>query len=457
MGKDQKSSKKRRKDPAAKGVDPIEQGRLAFQALRELLGYNFELLDELKALIRSLDDGKSLDISSIPDEYVKNQVTVIFKNCSLIRRKDKFTYQSRDKPGRGSVMSLLEPVMDEPRSELEQAYRDALQRSVGTSGGRSGGIDGGNPDKDEQEATIATKRMRPAGPAMPTPEERIQAKSMMDAQQQMINDDGGHVGPALPDFVFEELALSSDPKIAAVGKIMAVVEQHRAKDLRGKDAKPYDPNPYVVLNVSEDVSPGEVKKAFMKLSLLLHPDKNDHPCAAAAFDAASTASKRLQDSSLRAVVHEELREMKEIEILKAAISQEDRARQWKIAKGESVETANMPATRQEWMTMVPEKGDPLSNIDLGASRSFSTRPCTAPAGPLPGQDRPPAGLAPVVEQRKRPSLMEQHARRMREGGENPSGQHRRPFDRERDLERQKPAGNVAELLKGTKGLNDRFR
>ena len=151
-----------------------------------------------------------------------------------------------------------------------------------------------------------------------------------------------------------------------------------------------------------------MNKAFKKLSLLLHPDKNDHPCAATAFEAASSASKRLQDVALRAVVHQELEEIKDIEALNAAVSREERARQWRIAKGEALETSHMPASRQEWMTKVPEKGDPLANIDLGASRSFSVRPCAGPSARPVG---PSAGVSPAFEQQVRPSLMEQHAQR----------------------------------------------
>ena len=440
----------------------IEEGRVALQALRELVGYNFELIDELKALFRSLDTGKSLDISGIPDEYVKSQVALIFKKCSILRRKDKYTYQSRDKPGRGSVMALLGPVMDEPRAELELAYREAQEGNKHEEDGCRGDGDG---RAGEPAATLGVKKARRAGPALPTAEERMQAQSMMEAQR-VVEEEGlertgggiDDVGPALPEFVFEELALSPDPKTAQVVRIMHVLEDHRAKDLRGKDAHAYDPNPYAVLNVSESASSGEVKKAFMKLSLLLHPDKNDHPCAATAFEAASSASKRLQDGALRAVVHRELGEMKDIEALNAAVSREARARQWKIAKGEAVKTAHMPASRQEWMTKVPEKGDPLANIDLGASRSFSTRPCAGPsAGPPMRPVGPPAGATPVSEQKRGPSLMEQHAQRINGSKQGQQRGARLPFDRERDLERPRAAGDVTELIKGTKGLDDRFR
>ncbi len=458
-----KASKRRRKVDA-NAIDPFEQGRVALQALRELVGYNVELVDELKALFRSLDAGKSLDISGIPDAYVKNQVALIFKKCSLLRRKDKYTYQSRDKPGRGSVMALLEPVMDEPRAELELAYREAQNRRLGEGDDRSGAGDdagvvarSGEPDA----TTTEVKKPRRAGPAMPTAEERMQAQSMMEAHL-VTNEEGMEdagrgidaVGPALPEFVFEELAMSSDPKTAAVGRIMHVLGEHRARGLRGKDAKSYDPNPYVVLDVSENASPGEVNKAFKKLSLLLHPDKNDHPCAATAFEAASSASKRLQDVALRAVVHQELEEIKDIEALNAAVSREERARQWRIAKGEALETSHMPASRQEWMTKVPEKGDPLANIDLGASRSFSVRPCAGPSARPVG---PSAGVSPAFEQQVRPSLMEQHAQRSKGSKQEQQRGARLPFDRERDLERPRSAGNVAELIKGTRSLDDRFR
>jgi curved DNA-binding protein CbpA len=48
------------------------------------------------------------------------------------------------------------------------------------------------------------------------------------------------------------------------------------------------------------MSKSEVKKKYWKLSLLVHPDKCEHPKAQAAFTAVNEAAKTLQDESGRA-------------------------------------------------------------------------------------------------------------------------------------------------------------
>ncbi|XP_002168877.1 dnaJ homolog subfamily C member 8 isoform X1 [Hydra vulgaris] len=57
-------------------------------------------------------------------------------------------------------------------------------------------------------------------------------------------------------------------------------------------------NPYEVLNIPPTASPDEIKKAYKKLSILVHPDKNpnDKERAQKAFDAVSTANQTLQDT-----------------------------------------------------------------------------------------------------------------------------------------------------------------
>jgi curved DNA-binding protein CbpA len=61
------------------------------------------------------------------------------------------------------------------------------------------------------------------------------------------------------------------------------------------------PNYYSILNVSRSSNPLEIKRAYKKLSLQLHPDKNPSPDAASQFDALKHAYDVLMDMELREV------------------------------------------------------------------------------------------------------------------------------------------------------------
>ncbi len=61
------------------------------------------------------------------------------------------------------------------------------------------------------------------------------------------------------------------------------------------------PNHYALLNVTRDSNPLEIKRAYKKLSLALHPDKNPSPTASDEFDAVKQAYDVLMDMELREV------------------------------------------------------------------------------------------------------------------------------------------------------------
>jgi curved DNA-binding protein CbpA len=50
------------------------------------------------------------------------------------------------------------------------------------------------------------------------------------------------------------------------------------------------------MGLEPDARGADVKKRYMRLSLLIHPDKCSHPQAQRAFQAVSKASKQLQVS-----------------------------------------------------------------------------------------------------------------------------------------------------------------
>lgn len=55
---------------------------------------------------------------------------------------------------------------------------------------------------------------------------------------------------------------------------------------------------YDLMDVSKESSSKDIKRKYWKLSLMIHPDKCDHPNADDAFQAISQAAKDLQATFL---------------------------------------------------------------------------------------------------------------------------------------------------------------
>jgi DnaJ family protein C protein 8 len=75
-------------------------------------------------------------------------------------------------------------------------------------------------------------------------------------------------------------------------------------------------NPYEKLNVRFDATPEDIRRAYRKASLMVHPDKCKHPQAAAAFEVLGQAQKELLDESRRAALDFALQHARE-EVRKA--------------------------------------------------------------------------------------------------------------------------------------------
>ena len=179
------------------------------------------------------------------------------------------------------------------------------------------------------------------------------------------------VGPAPPEIVEEAELTGMEAKIAAADKALA------ADADPGKDA-------YDVLGVPpEEATPAVLKKTYWRMSLLVHPDKCEHPNAAAAFDVVKKAHQSLLDPTERAAMDAAREEKKKMEGFDEWLAGERERAEWRRLQGTPLPTddeiLNGPkppedaAGREEWMTKLPPQMRPRAGAPSGNVTSFATR------------------------------------------------------------------------------------
>jgi DnaJ-class molecular chaperone len=90
-----------------------------------------------------------------------------------------------------------------------------------------------------------------------------------------------------------------------------------------------------VLGVAADSSAAAVRKRFWRVSLLVHPDKCDHPQAARAFDAFTKAAQALQDTSVRADLDAKRDAAADAKLTDAALAELEKERKWRVLQGKA--------------------------------------------------------------------------------------------------------------------------
>ena len=93
------------------------------------------------------------------------------------------------------------------------------------------------------------------------------------------------------------------------------------------------PDAYEVLNVPETATASEVRKKFWRVSLLVHPDKCRHECAANAFDAVKKAAEALLDAGTRHGIDERKRKEANTQLDQQVAAELEKERQWRVAQG----------------------------------------------------------------------------------------------------------------------------
>ncbi|GAB4822070.1 hypothetical protein N2152v2_009116 [Parachlorella kessleri] len=457
----------------------LAKSRAAARAAREVLAYNYQLKGELRELVRQLDSGGALDVSGIPDQFLRSKLCTLFDNLVQLRKNSAGQYFKQR--GAAPVLAFIAPILDEspaslaayappaaaaatpqngtpavagqaqaiagaagpegrpargpvgptlpperqPQEQQQQVegqqqpqgveedgrqvlvagpevegreapgrpaavhigpqlgprqagLQEGLVASDGESeegeGPASGAANGelaeemaaaGSAGSDDAVAVAAAAAAakRVLGPSMPT-QQQLEAAAQMEFFEE---EEGGLdellVGPAPPELAEEVDAASMDERSAEVVRIIKVLQQH-ANALEGSTAAQAAeqlPDPYEVLGVDDEATAGDVKKRYWRLSLLIHPDKCDHPQAHDAFQAVARAAKELQDSGLRKLVDDRRQE----KALRAEFEKEqaaaERQRQWRVMRGQATaEDLAGPSqqqfggpSREAWMTELP--------------------------------------------------------------------------------------------------------
>jgi curved DNA-binding protein CbpA len=168
-------------------------------------------------------------------------------------------------------------------------------------------------------------------------------------------------GPAPPE------AEAEASLVGAAGRTAAVTEALRASR-SGGDA-------FDVLGVAPDVSAAAIRRAFWRLSLLVHPDKCDHPDAPLAFDVVKKASEALGDAETRAALEAKRAEAANREGFEAWLAEERSRAEWRATRGapepgdeallrgggadpSADEGGREGGRREAWMTELPEQRRP---------------------------------------------------------------------------------------------------
>ena len=338
------------------------------------------------------------------------------------------------------------------------------------------------------------------GPAMPTAAQLAEAATIEEEE----SDDDEMVGPAPPALVTEVSACSKADRHGAVEAVLAAVL-----------ASPGDA--YKALGVSRDATPSEVKKAYWRLSLLVHPDKCDHARSKDAFDAVNAARKALADAASRAALDERLADETLMAEAAAEVGRRLKAAQWRKATGAapldgdaellSGRVGGGGATRDGWMTDLPaERRQPTGAEALASKTAFSKRGVSSRGDTTAWTDTPQqrearaqglllegvslaklaaapvrgatdaaarsARTAAMVDgfnaDHRAKSLMEAHAEEQSGGGAggasgakeeawDPKAHPWRPFDREKDLAYKKPGQSARSVASSAaSSLKGRF-
>lgn len=329
--KDKERRRKREKSDESSSGSELDVSLKPEDVVAEIYSNFPNEAKDLRQLLEMIDSGQAVDISGLPNRGLVVLLKKLFSTLNL-----SFSAGTHLLPkGAESTMKRLAPVFKE-LAATTPAVPAVTRTDVESSA-----------TLDTEPSPVEVKR-RVMGPAMPSADMLAAAARLSEAEARLREaelelENDPLIGPAPATVVAEAASANDAERFEEVTRMLS------------RDVK----NAYDLLGVKSDVEPSVLKKKYWKLSLLVHPDKCDHPQAHEAFMALNKAFKDLQDPTKKAEIDRKVAEEVAREEFAAELQAKREAAQWRRLRGEEEEGDDellrgpQEVARDEWMTKLP--------------------------------------------------------------------------------------------------------
>lgn len=322
------------------------------EVLRCILKEFPAVASDLEQLLRTIDSGQAVDIKGLTEKSLVRHLRKLFISLKLKERGDNcFLLPSKAPPTLELLGGMIRSNM-QPKEELTESGNRLPSASPSLKNGEvTNDTCMGNSNEN-----VADIRRRVIGPEMPSAELLAAAAKLTEAQAELREaeleeDNEVFIGPPPPDLVVEAESSNEAERFEEITRIMSAEAD----------------SPYDVMGVNRNMSEGNMKKRYWKLSLMVHPDKCLHPQAHQAFIKLNKAYKELQDPDKKKALDEQIKAREEKEEFKRELKAMKEAAQWRRLQGISMEgddillaETDTPVAprRDEWMTKLPPERKP---------------------------------------------------------------------------------------------------
>ena len=388
----------------------LRRGQNAIEAVQHILARFSNQRQDLRGLLKNVDDGNAVPIDGIPDETMKKLLEIVFRNVGMVKlpstgawtltknrlkRKEfafakvAMAFEVDEERLAGFRVAMLPWEREEMEKSTNEKIRPRMERNcrpeetevlTGEEAAARLKEHGQEIDEETDDEKEGNEKERPikkqgtlkfkekggveaATPAIEGEKTKKQLGPMappkemleeMQRQQRELADEAFEFGPPPPDIMKFVDSKSAESRSATARRIISILKN--------------DGDAYDVLSASPEHSNAELKKMYWKLSLVIHPDKCDDPCAAAAFDASKKAYETLKDETQRKALDEKRKSAKDREEFEAWLKNEREKAIWREKRNESLPgdedllseafnkipgSADDDKVREEWMTELP--------------------------------------------------------------------------------------------------------